>query len=218
MNKNVDTPILYGYWRSSASWRVRWAFALKKVDFRYVPINLLKGEHKAPEHLKRNPAGAVPVLELPSGEFIAQSMAQLFWMEEAYGGISLFLKDKPARYKVLELCELINADTAPLQTPRAQKAHSSDAKEQKKWAQNFIFSGLESFEKSLASCSGIYCVGDSLSAADLFLIPQIYNAKRFEVDLSAFPKISGIWEECFKTPECKFSAPENQVDAIKTEG
>src|SRR4051812_28131685 len=109
---------LYGYWRSSASWRVRWAFELKKIPFEYIPVNILKEEHKADAHLKRNPMGGLPVLEISPGNFVSQSMAMLFWIEENYAKEPyIFGKDRTNRYKIIELCEIINADTAPLQTP-----------------------------------------------------------------------------------------------------
>ena len=206
---------LYGYWRSSASWRVRWAFELKKIPYEYIPVNILKEEHRSEEHLARNSMGALPVLEISPGTFLSQSIAILWWMEEAFENeIFLFGKDRTDRYKIIELCELINADTAPLQTPRVQKMHSDDAKKKLDWAKHFIRSGLESYEKKVSACAGSFSLGKNLSAADLFLIPQLYNARRFEVNIEDYPHLSQIWTNCMATAECQKSSPEQQIDTV----
>lgn len=208
-------PKLYGYWRSSASWRVRWALELKKIPYEYVPVNILEGKHKSPEHLARNPMGTLPVMEISPGEFLSQSMAILFWIEEnTFKMPMIFGVDRTQRYKILELCEIINADTAPLQTPRAQKKHSSNAEEKSLFAKSFIEEGLTAFNSLITTKAGPYCLGQQVSAADLFLVPQMYNAKRFGIDLSLFPKLNEIWKHCLQTPECVKSSPEKQVDAI----
>lgn len=210
---------LYGYWRSSASWRVRWAFELKKIPYEYVPVNILKGEHRAEEHLRRNPMGALPVLETAPGQFVSQSMSQILWLEENFAREPyLFGRDRGDRYKIIELCELINADTAPLQTPRVQKVHSADDAEKAKWAQHFIRAGLEAFEKNLKllNRSGNYCLGMMLTAADLFLIPQVYNAYRYKIDVDQeFPLIAKIYKHCLSEEACAKASPENQADAQK---
>lgn len=210
------TPNLYGYWRSSASWRVRWAFELKKIPYNYIPVNILKGEHREAIHLERNPMGALPVLEVSQGSFISQSMAMLMWIEENYASTPMiFGMDRTHRYKILELCELINADTAPLQTPRVQNVHSSDPGKKLEWAKHFTHQGLLAFEKNVEKISGAYCVGNELSAADLFLVPQMYNARRFELPFEEYPTLKKIWEKCMATAECHKSAPEQQIDALK---
>lgn len=209
---------LYGYWRSSASWRVRWAFSLKKIHYDYIPVNILKGENRSPEHMARSSLGALPVLEIAPDVFLGQSMSILMWIEENFSSTPyLFGKDRTNRYKIIELCEIINSDTAPLQTPRAQKAHSNVADEKMKFAKTFIQQGLQAFEKSIQNVSGKFCIHDEISAADLFLIPQLYNAKRFGFELEKdFPLLSKIYMNCFETAECIASAPEKQIDAIKT--
>jgi maleylacetoacetate isomerase len=209
---------LYGYWRSSASWRVRWAFSLKKIPYDYIPVNILKGENRLPEHTARSPLGALPVLEIAPDIFLSQSMAILMWIEENFASAPyLFGKDRSHRYKIIELSEIINSDTAPLQTPRAQNSHSSVAEEKMKFAKAFIQQGLVAFEKSLINISGKYCINDEISAADLFLIPQLYNAKRFGFELEKdFPLLNRIYNTCLATEECLTSAPEKQIDAVKT--
>jgi maleylpyruvate isomerase len=206
---------LYGYWRSSASWRLRWAFEHKKISYTYVPVDLLKGEHKSAEHLARNPAGLVPSLVLGDGKTsLNQSMAILQYLEEIHPEHALLPSKPQEKAQVLSLCEIINSDTAPLQTPRVQKRHSADAAEQLLWAQDWIRAGLKTFEKAAASHKGIYAFGDTLSAADLFLVPQLYNARRYKIDLSVdFPALEEIYATCFKLESCQKSSPENQPDA-----
>lgn len=219
-NKEPSVLTLYGYWRSSASWRLRWALHLKEIPFQYVPVNLLKGENKSPAHLKRHPLGAVPVLELNQEEvFLHESLAILEWIEEIYQlkGPSFFPGNALERAKIRSLCEVINSSTAPYQTPKVQKRHSPDTVEQKKWAQDFIREGLTFYDYLSRPLRGEFSVYDQLSAADLFLVPQIYNAIRYEIQVQDdFPDLFKIYEKCLKTPACAKSAPESQVDCPKT--
>lgn len=211
---------LYGYWRSSASWRVRWALEIKKVPYDYVPVNILKNEHKEAAHLARNPFGLLPAFEMSPGNFLSESMAILWWIEENCEGTKIFGStakgaDPMSRYKILQLAEYINSDTAPLQSPRVQKMHSSDAKAGAKFAKHFIREGLAAYQAMAKSTAGKFSVGDSVTAADLFLIPQLYNARRFEIDVAnEFPLLASIDRACYATSECKRSSPEAQVDAV----
>ena len=103
------------------------------------------------------------------------------------------------------------------QVPRVQNAHSGEADEKLKWATLFTRQGLGAFAQLAQSCAGDYCVGDSVSAADLFVVPQIYNARRFQLDVAAeFPLLEQIYQKCFSTPECVASSPEKQIDAVTT--
>ena len=207
---------LYGYWRSSASWRLRWALEVKGHDYKYHPVNLLKGEHKSPEHLKLNPSGKVPVLKTLNETVLTQSMAQLEFLEETSTNTPLLPSNALERAQCRALCEIINADTAPFQTPFAQKRHSSDDGEKLKWAQEWISKGLTAFDE-LSSQKGQFSMGDSLSMADLFLVPQIYNAIRYELDVEkTWPQLHQIYLNCLALPECQKSAPENQSDAPKS--
>jgi maleylacetoacetate isomerase len=204
---------LYGYWRSSASWRVRWAMLLKKIPYESMPVNLLKGEHRDNAHLEINPAGLVPVLITPEGETLVQSMAILQYLEELYPRPSLFGRDSLEGAKIRGLCETINADTAPLQTPRVQKYHSPDSSQQIRWAQEWIYRGLKTFD-ALRPKSAAMSASDSVSAADLFLVPQIFNALRYQINVGTeFPELMRIYESCLATREGMESSPDNQPDA-----
>ncbi len=211
---------LYGYWRSSASWRIRWALQIKNIPFEYIPVNLLKDEHKSPEHLKRNPAGSVPVLEVEfaGGEkaFFAESMAMLEWVEEVYSlrGPSLFPGLPIERAQIRNLCEIVNSMTAPLQTPKAQKKYSDDAQKRIEWNQYWISEGLGAFDKVSERFRGNWSFGNQITAADLFLVPQTYNALRFEVDVkNKWPELFRIYNAARETEFCKKAAPESQIDA-----
>jgi len=208
---------LHGYWRSSASWRVRWALLVKKVPFDTVPVNLLKGEHKSDAYLSLNPSGLVPLLTTPEGEHLSQSMAILQFLEERFPNPSLFGGgDALAGARIRALCEIINADTAPLQSPRVQKRHTSDPAAQILWAQEWIRSGLRTFSECRPA-DATFAASSSLSAADLFVVPQIYNALRYKIDVAAeFPELMRIYDLCLGTSEGLRASPDQQADAVLT--
>jgi maleylacetoacetate isomerase len=209
---------LYHYWRSSCSWRVRWALELKEMPVSLVAINLLKNEQKSESHLKRHPLGQVPVLEWadPSGKAIAisDSIAILRFLDRMTENQNrsnpwmAFPADPWLEAKVNELVGIIASGTQPIQNLSVMKSHSEDPLQQKQWASHFIQRGLRAFETLIADTSGTYCVGDSLTAADLCLIPQCYNARRFEVALEDFPVIRRIHDRCEKLETYQRSCPE----------
>jgi maleylpyruvate isomerase len=207
---------LYGYWRSSATWRVRWALEIKGIPYNYVPVNILSGETQKPEHLARHPLGMLPVLETEDGQMISESLAMIEWIEEVFNlkGPSLYPGSALDRAQIRMLCETINADTAPLQTPRVQKRHSSDAAEKLAWAQHFVREGLKAFDVLSSKTRGTFSHRNDLSAADLCLVPQIYNALRFDIDVkSEFAGLFKIYEHCRKLQSCENASPEKQKDA-----
>ena len=210
---------LYGYWRSSNSWRIRWALNLKKIDFNYVPVDILKGENQEPPHKARNSMGALPVLEINDGIFLSQSMAMLEWIEEVYtlSGPALFPGIPLERAKIRELCEIVNADTMPLQAPRIQKKYSPNLIDQKSWAAHFIREGLKSFDVTSRLCRKNFSFQDQITAADLCLVPIIYNGNRYGIDMpKEFPELWTIYERALKTDACFKASPEQQIDAPKT--
>lgn len=214
----AETLKLYGYWRSSNSWRVRWALELKGIAYEYIPVNLLTGENKQSEHLARHPLGFLPVIEVNQGLYLAESLAIIEWIEEVYSlqGPSFFPGTPLERAKIRELAETINADVMPLQSPRVQKRHSADAAEQKAWAAHFVREGLKAFEVLSRGTRQRYSFFDTLSLADLCLVPQIYNALRFDIDVAQeFSDLWGIYERCLASEACRKAAPESQSDAPK---
>ena len=192
---------LYHYWRSTSSWRVRWAFDYKKIPHQLIHVNLINGESDSPEHLARHPAGFVPVMELDSGETLVESLAMIQYLESSYPDCpSLFPKDPFTKAQALALSEVINAGTHPLQNPPvsaylAQHFGATQA-QQTAWNQHWILKGLELYENllpaSVLNSSSPFSVESGFSIADVCLMPQLYNAHRYGVSLSNFPKIMAI--------------------------
>lgn len=203
-------PTLYHYFRSSSSWRVRWALAHKGIECRFVAVNLLAGEQQSPEHLRRNPMGMVPVLQI-DGTFLTESVAILEYLEETRPEPALLPKAPLARARVRQLVQVINADTQPIQNLSVLRAVSQDAETQKAWAVRFITRGFDAYESLLSSADwnkGSLSWGDELSMADLFLIPQCYNARRQGLDLRPWPRIAAIEAAALATPSGQASAPD----------
>jgi maleylacetoacetate isomerase len=204
---------LYHYWRSSASWRVRWALAIKGVRYESVAVDLLAREQGEAAHRKRNPIGHVPVLEV-DGRDLAESVAILEWLEGRYPEPALYPGDPWGRARVRQLCETINAGVQPLQNLAVLGRLSTDAAVQREWAAHFNERGLAAYEALLASFEaegrGRFSWGDSLTAADLFLVPQVYSARRWGVDLSPFPRVEAVEAAARATPHAEGARPENQ--------
>lgn len=204
---------LYHYWRSSCSWRVRWALAIKNVPCEWVAVNLLTDEPESPSHRARNPMGYVPALEIldqPHApvHFLGESVALIEWLEETYPEPSLFPKNPLLKARARQLAEMINSGVQPIQNLNVTQRHSSDPQEQKAWNQHWIRNGLQAYETLVKETSGKYSLGDELSYPDLFLIPQCYNALRNEVDLRDFSLVEKIYKAALETEACKASAPD----------
>jgi maleylacetoacetate isomerase len=206
---------LYHYWRSSCSWRVRWSLHHKGIPFNDVAINLLTGEQNSSSYLSKNPGGYVPALEI-DGKFFGESLAILEWLEEEYPAKPLLPQNRLERLRVRQISQLIVSGIQPVQNLAVLKKHSNDPAEQAKWANECIGAGLCKLETILKSTAQTYCFGDTLTLADLCLVPQVYNAQRFKVDLAALPIISRINETCLKLPACEAAAPHNQKGATPT--
>jgi maleylacetoacetate isomerase len=189
-------PVLYSYWRSSSAWRVRLALALKHIEYDYVAVNLLTGQHKSTEHDARNPMKQVPVLAI-DGQVLTQSVAILEYLEERTPEPALLPKDRATRALVRKLVELVNSGIQPVQNMAVLNTVEKLGGDKAAYAREQIEAGLAAFEKELAHIpwrkpGDPYCIGASLSAADLFLVPQCYNALRYGVDLAKFPEINNI--------------------------
>ncbi len=209
----MQAPLtLYQYWRSSCSWRVRWVLALKGLDYESVPINLLKEEQKTPEFLHINPSGNVPALMVGS-KVLTESMAIIEWLDEVYPQCPVLPKDPWQRAEARELALMIAAGTQPLQNLKVTQHYSEDTKKREAWIQHFIVLGLTAFEAKLASHKGEYCLGFEVSLADIFLVPQVYNALRFQIEMRRFPRAEAIYKHCIKTDACEMAAPHRQPGA-----
>ncbi len=210
---------LYHYWRSSSSWRVRWAFQLKGIHCEMQTVNLLSDESESSEHRARNPMGYVPALEFlePRGhQYLAESTALMEWAEEVKPEPKLLPGNPRQRARIRQLVQIINAGTQPIQNLNVQIFHSSDLQEQKKWNAHWIRNGLEAYEKLVQATSGKFSVGDGITMADLCLIPQCYNALRNDVALSDFPTVASINEAALATEACQASHPDRYAPTAKS--
>lgn len=204
---------LYHYWRSSCSWRVRWALDLKGLTYQSVPVNILAGEHQSVAYKARNPAGLLPCLEV-EGRFLGESLAILEWLEEVWPHPALLPQAPFERAQVRQLALTIAAGTQPLQNPALVKYFEPDEARRPEHMRHWIKKGLETYEALLAPLpEGPFSFGASPTLADLCLIPQVYNAVRFQVDLSSTPRVKTIYEHCLTLPSCERSAPQNQPGA-----
>lgn len=207
----MSMPILYDYWRSSASYRVRIALNLLGIEYEAVSVNLLAKEQKAPGHLARNPQGAVPVLDI-DGLRLTQSLAIVEYLEETRPGACLLPSDAAGRARVRALSYAIAMDIHPL-CNLGPVAHvmtltgGGDAV-RSEWMNKFIGEGLAAVEKLLDHpATGRFCHGGRPTMADLCVVPQVYNANRWEVDLAPFPRINAIAAECAKLPAFEAAYP-----------
>lgn len=213
---SAEKIVLYHYWRSSCSWRVRWALSLKEVLYRSVAINLLKGEQESDEYKKLNPSAFVPGLVI-NGQAFGESMAMVEWIEEKWPNPPLLPQNLEDRMRVRQLYLTIAAGTQPLQNLAPQKFHSSDREKQQQFARHWICRGLSAYETILSERKAtLYSFGETVTMADLCLIPQCYNALRYGVDLREYPRIKEIYEICMATDACIKSHPDNQEDAIRS--
>jgi len=206
--------VLYHYWRSSASWRVRWALEIKKISYEARVVNLLKGEEKSTEFLEKNPAGYVPCLVLEEQGrkyFLSESLPIIEFLEEKHPEHSLLPGSSFDKAFMRQLAETINAGTQPLQNLDVFRYHSSEKNKQDEWIQHWIKRGLGIYEKLLGNKGGTttaFSCTDTPSLADICLIPQCYSALRFQVDLSQFPLCEKIYEYAMGTPECLAASPD----------
>ena len=205
---------LYSYWRSSAAYRVRIALNIKGLEHEIVPVSLAPGvsEHRGEAYRARNPQMLVPYLE--DGELgIAQSMAILEYLEEAYPGVHLLPQMEPLRSRVRAFCNMIACDIHPLNNLRVTnyvRTHF-DTDPMGDWYAHWIHEGFKAAE--IVASDGPYVFGNEVTLADAFLVPQMYNARRFNVPLDGFPKLVAIVDNCNELAAFEDAAPESQSDA-----
>ena len=209
---------LYSYYRSSAAYRVRIALNLKGINYQLHALNLLSGEEKAAPYTDVNPQGLVPVLE-HDGHHFSQSMAILEYLEERYPHPPLLPVGVADRAWVRSLSNIVACDIHPLNNLRILKYLSQeldiDDGQKSSWYRHWVEQGFEALETHLLGRSNQhYCFGDAPGLADVLLIPQVYNARRFKVDMQQYPTINAIEQHCLSLPEFEKAAPENQPDAL----
>jgi maleylacetoacetate isomerase len=207
----TDT-VLFDYWRSSASYRVRIALNMLSIPHDAVPVDLLSGEHRQPEHLARNPQGLVPALWI-DGHMLTQSLAIIEYLAETRPDTSLLPADPLGRHRVRALSYAIAMDIHPTCNLGVvfhvmQQSSDPDAA-RSAWMRKFIGEGLAAFERLLGHpATGDFCHGDTQSMADLCLVPQIYNARRWNVDLTACPRTVSIADRCAALPAFAAAHPD----------
>jgi len=212
---------LYDYWRSSSAYRIRIALNLKRLDYQQIPVNLAPAvsQQKQSDYLAINPQGRVPALS-HKGQLITQSLAIFDYLEEVFPRPALLPAEPLDRARVRSLAQIVISDIQPLNnlsvtTFLTGPLGLSDA-QRDQWYRQWISRGFDVFEKTLVQSgqSGHFCFGDQPSLADLCLVPQVYNAERFDCDMDPFPKIRKITAYCRGLEPFQRAAPENQADAV----
>jgi maleylpyruvate isomerase len=211
---------LHGYWRSSASWRVRIALNLKGLPYEYVPVHLVKdgGQQYQPAYREMNPLAQVPTLELPGPDgrprFLAQSLAILEFLEERHPTPALLPADAFARAAARQMAEAVNSGIQPLQNLSVLQHVKGELKaDERAWCQRFIGKGMEALELLARRHAGAFLVGDAVTVADVCLVPQMYGARRFGVDPAQFPTLLRVEQACAGLPAFQQAHADVQPDA-----
>lgn len=213
---------LYGYWRSTASYRVRIALNLKQVQYQYIPVNLVidGGQQHHADYQRLNPSELVPTLVDEDSDIILnQSLAIIEYLDECYEGPEqLIPQHRQLRARVRTIAYDIACDIQPLGNLRVmqylENVMDCTAHHQGEWAKHWIEVGLASVEKRLENTAGDYCFGFDLTLADICLVPQVYNALRFEVDMAKYPLCRKIADNCNKLDAFIQAKPEKQIDSV----
>jgi maleylpyruvate isomerase len=215
--------VLHGYFRSGTTYRVRLALNWKGLDYDFVPVNLVEGEQSRPDYLARNPQGLVPALEADR-VILTQSPAILEWLEEVFPDKPLLPSDPVQRARVRAFAAAIGCDIHPIQNLRVLKKvkadYGADQEGAAAWARHWITTGFDALEQ-LAELSAQadreasgFLFGDGPTLAEVYLVPQMYNAHRFGVDLAPYPRLVAADAAARALPEFERAAPENQPGAI----
>lgn len=206
--------VLYDYWRSSAAYRLRIALNLLGLDWQSVPVNLLIGDHRKPDNLARNPQGLVPTVEI-DGLTLTQSLAILEYLNET-NQAGWLPEDAVGKAKVRALAYAIAMEIHPvcnLSVAKYAAENSNGGITMESWMNMFISKGLIAYEKML-DASGQYSYGDKLTMADFCLVPQLYNADRWGIGMSEFPRTAEIGCRLAEIPAVAAAHP----DKVKREG
>ena len=211
---------LYTYFRSSAAYRVRIALNLKglKADYRYLHLVKDGGQQHQPEYLALNPQGLVPAL-VDKGHVLTQSLAIIEYLDETHPQPPLLPKDAPGRARARALAQIVACDIHPVNNQRIlkylEKEFRADEAARSKWYRHWIVEGFNALDKLLGSspATGKFCHGDQPTLADICLVPQVFNARRFKIDLASFPAIERINATCLALAAFADAAPDRQPDA-----
>ena len=212
--------VLYTFFRSSTSYRLRIALALKGLPWEPRHVSLPGMQHRAAEYLAVNPQGLVPALVEEDGTLLAQSLAMMEYLDETHPDPPLLPGDAKARAYVRMLCQVIGCDIHPLNNVRVLKYLRSrwnlSEADSNEWYAHWVAEGFRSFEETLRQHGrhGTWCLGEQLTMAEICLVPQVANARRFACDLSAFPLSVAIADRAAELPAFKAAHPSTQADAF----
>jgi maleylpyruvate isomerase len=212
---------LYGYWRSSSTWRVRIALAHKGLAYQYDAVHLVRdgGEQHAARFRAINPMSEVPVLELDEGGVtrrLTQSLAIIEYLERTVPRPALLPDDAFLAARARQLAEMVNAGIQPLQNSAVlARVRDQLRGDEAAWARHYISRGLSALELVCQDTAGSFLVGDAPTVADVCLVPQLYNARRFAVDPAAYPTLLRVEAACLALPAFVDSHPDRQPDAVK---
>lgn len=207
---------LFNYFRSSASYRVRIALALKGLDYDYRPVHLVKGEQLQESYASVSAARLVPLL-VDGGQRLTQSLAIIEYLEETHPEPPLLPRDPAGRARVRAIALDIACEIHPLNNLRVLKYLTGSLKlgedDKNRWYRHWVETGLETVERQLAAAPATYCHGDTPTLADCTLVPQIFNARRFDCRLEHVPNVMRVFDACMKLPAFENTRPENCPDA-----
>lgn len=213
---------LYSYFRSSAAYRVRIALNLKGLDYDYLPVNLLQGEQRSDAYLALNPQGLVPAMELADGEIVAQSMALLEWLEEAHPKPALLPDNPLQRAKVRSMAGSIACDVHPLcnlaVANHLRNHYGAGDGDIISWYTTWMHRSFTGIEQTLAANNSHFSFGQQPCMADVVLVPQAYNARRFGIPLESFPHLCRVVDNCAEVAAFARAAPQHQPDSTMTIG
>jgi maleylacetoacetate isomerase len=211
----MSKPVLFGYYRSSAAYRVRTALAWKGIEYESRPVHLVSGEHKSADYLDIQPQGLVPALRI-DGHTLGQSMAILEYLEETHPEPALLPETPAGRATVRWMAELIVADIHPINNLRVGNYLRGTLGQTDEavlaWMRHWMAEGLTALEELVRAYGGLFCHGDAPSLADICLVPQMYNARRFELNLAEFPRLVTIDARCRDLPAFASAHPDKQSD------
>jgi maleylacetoacetate isomerase len=208
---------LHSAWRATAPYRLRIGLALKGVEYGYAPVDLIAGDQRTPEYKAVNPQGLTPALDLGDGQVLTQSLAILEWLEETRPEPPILPRGALDRQIVRTMALIVACDIHPLNNTRVgRKLHKLGIPNDVQltdWIQPWIRDGFDALEPLVARHGGRFAFGDHPTIADCCLIPQVYSANRYEVDLAAYPAIRRVAEHAARHPAFQRAHPNNQPDA-----
>jgi maleylacetoacetate isomerase len=210
------TPTLYSAWRATAPYRVRIGLALKGIAYDYAPIDLIKGEQREPAYKAVNPQGLTPALDLGDGRVLTQSLAILEWLEEEYPDPAILPKTALDRQAVRAMAAIVACDIHPLNNTRVGRRLHKMGIDQAgilDWIQGWIRDGFDALEPMVARHGRGFAFGATPTIADCCLVPQVYSASRFELDLAPWPAIAAVAARAADHPAFQAAHPNRQPDA-----